>query len=95
MFRKLTATAVLSLSLFSWIQSVAVAQDEKEKKDPLIGRKVMTVVWGAEFKLGKDVVGIVELGKVFTVDGHRVFHNAPSCIDLEAMMAQSHEPEFE
>lgn len=44
-------------------------QDQPKQDDPLIGRKVMTVVWGAEFKLGKDVVGIVELGKVFEVDG--------------------------
>ncbi|MEC9092128.1 MAG: tetratricopeptide repeat protein [Planctomycetota bacterium] len=29
----------------------------------------MTIIWGAEFKIGKDVVGVVELGKVFTVDG--------------------------
>ena len=45
-------------------------KDQKAaKKDPLMGRRAMTVEWGAEFKLGKDVVGIVELGKVFTVDG--------------------------
>lgn len=44
-------------------------QAKGEKKDPLIGRRVMTIEWGAEFKLGKDLVGIVELGKVFTVDG--------------------------
>lgn len=69
MCRHLFATAVLSISLFSWLQCEAIGQEEKAEKDPLIGRKVMTVVWGAEFKLGKDVVGIVELGKVFTVDG--------------------------
>ncbi len=42
---------------------------EESLTDPLIGRRVMTLNWGAEFKLGSDVVGLVELGKVFTVDG--------------------------
>ena len=59
--------------LYAISASQALSQEEAagqpEEKDPLVGRRVMTVVWGAEFKLGKDVVGVVELGKVFTVDG--------------------------
>lgn len=43
--------------------------EQEDRKDPLIGRMVMTIEWGAQFKLGKDVVGVVELGKVYTVDG--------------------------
>lgn len=60
-------------ALFIATNSSVLAQGnsgpEKKSDDPLIGRKVMTIVWGAEFKLGKDVVGVVELGKVYTIDG--------------------------
>lgn len=46
-----------------------VSAQQKKVKDPMVGRRVMTIEWAAEFKLSKDVVGIVELGKVYTIDG--------------------------
>lgn len=56
-------------ALLLLLVSTSASAQEKKNTDPLMGRRVMTIVWGAEFKLGKDVVGIVELGKVYTVDG--------------------------
>lgn len=40
----------------------------QQKKDPEIGKEVMTIKWGAEFKLEKKIVDRVDLGRVFRVD---------------------------
>lgn len=51
------------------VSTKSVSAQEKKEKDPMVGRRVMTIEWAAEFRLSKDIVGIVELGKVYTVDG--------------------------
>lgn len=57
---------VLPIALVIGQSSFAVQPDKK--KDPLIGKEVMTIKWNAEFKLERKTVNQVDLGRVFRVD---------------------------
>ena len=58
-----TAAFLAIIATLALLAPAAFAQNEY-----LVGRKVMTIKWAAEFRLGKRVVSNEELGEVFTVD---------------------------